>query len=66
MEKSTIMTIECAYCHHIIGKKEGHGQTGPTSDICNACLLLYYPQYAPEIMTERYGVEEKTEIREAA
>ncbi len=66
MEKSTIMTIECAYCHHIIGTKPGHGQTGPTGGICNACLWLHYPEYAGDIMAERYGATEVQEIAEAA
>ena len=62
----TTMQIVCCYCGHIIGTKEGHGQTGPTSGICNACLWLHYPQYAPEIMAERYGVGAVVEEREAA
>lgn len=51
----TTMQIVCIHCNHIIGTKEGYGQTGPTSGICNACLWLYYPQYAAEIVAERYG-----------
>ena len=62
----TTMTIVCAYCGHVIGTKEGHGQTGETSGICNACLWLHYTQYAPEIMAERYGTIEVQEVAEAA
>jgi len=62
----TTMQIVCCYCGHVIGTKEGHGQTGPTGGICNACLWLHYPRYAPEIMGERYGATEVQEIAEAA
>jgi hypothetical protein len=58
----TTMQIVCCYCGHVIGTKEGHGQSGPTGGICNACLWLHYPQYAPEIMAERYGDSRSGEI----
>ena len=61
----TTMQIVCIHCHHIIGTKPGHGQTGPTGGICNACLWLHYPQYAGAIMAERYETG-AVEVKEAA
>lgn len=60
------MTIICCHCGHIVGTKDGHGQTGPTSTICNACLWLHYPEYAAEIMEGKYGEELKVMLEEAA
>jgi len=62
----TTMQIVCIHCHHIIGTKPGHGQTGPTGGICNACLWLHYPEYAGEVVAERYGARMEEEEREAA
>lgn len=49
----TTMTIVCCHCNTVLGTKDGHGQTGITSGICNACLWVHYPEYAPEIAAAR-------------
>ena len=36
-EFQTVMIIDCAWCKKSMGQKDGRGQTGPTSGICESC-----------------------------
>lgn len=46
---TTTMQIECCVCKEHKGEKDGHGQTGVTSTICETCALTLLP---PELHAE--------------
>ena len=45
----TVLIIECMYCKCFLGVKEGGGNVGITSGVCDLCLDLHHPSIADQV-----------------
>ncbi len=51
----TILEIKCGWCQKPMGEKDGKGQEGETTGICDDCLLHHFPHHYARIKAIEKG-----------